>query len=278
MFPFLAALAQVGGIVVDKITLTRRQVSTHVFVPLLFFFLFLITAILFPFFGQISASILELKYIFIFIFIIITAIVWNIFYYQGVQSEKMHEFELILMMQPLLTILLATIFLKGESNIHIEIAAIAAAVFLIISKLQKAHITLSKGSYKLVLAVVFMSVELILIKVMLAAISPVALYAIRTGLLFILFMVCYRPHFNRVADTNLWLILLTSIFGVTQMIAKFYGFEAYGVVYTSLILILSPILVYFVSTVFLHEKLKVKTVVSAIVILGCIVYATILGK
>ena len=278
MFPLIAALAQVGGIIVDKITLTRRQVSTRVFVPILFLFLFLITAILFPLLGEISQEFFAPYYLIIFLGMLITAFIWNIFYYQGVQAEKVHEFELIIMFQPLLTILLATIVFKGERNLEIGVAAVVAAIFLIIAHIKKAHLNLTLGDYKLLLAVILMSSELILINILLEVFSPVALYAIRTGIIFIIFFLWYHPQINKVANQNIALILGSASLGVAQMVSKFYGFEQYGVVYTSLVLILSPVLVYVVSTIFLHERLKFRTIFSAVVILGCIVYATVVAK
>lgn len=251
--------------------------AVHVYVPILFLFLFLFTAILFPFLGNISPKFFEPFYLLIFLGMLIAAVIWNIFYYQGVQSEKIHEFELIIMFQPLLTILLATIFLKGERNIHITIAAAIAAIFLIVAHVKKAHIEITAGSYKLILAIIFISIELILIKILLEVLSPVALYSIRTGIVFIFFILFYRPQINKVANHNVLLIVLSAALGTTQMITKFYGFEKYGVVYTSLILILSPILVYITSTIFLHEKVKFRTVISAVVIILCIIYASLAG-
>lgn len=278
MFPFISAISQVGGIIIDKIILTRRQVALHIYIPALFLFLFLWTAILFPFLGDISSKIFEPYYLIIFVLMLVSAVIWNIFYYRGVQAEKVHEFELIVMFQPLLTILLATIFLKGEQNLHLEIAAFVAAIFLIIAHIKKRHFEFSPNSAGLFLAVVLMSIELIFIKILLDVLSPVALYSLRTGIIFIFFILYYRPHLGKVANQNLLLILATGLLGTIQMVAKFYGFEQFGVVYTSLILILSPILVYIVSTIFLHERLKLRTVVSAIVILGCILYATLMGR
>lgn len=278
MFPFIAAISQVGGIIVDKIALTRWQISTRVFVPVLFLFLFLLTGLLFPFLGEISNRVFEIHYLLIFLAMLLTAVIWNIFYYQGVQAEKVHEFELIVMFQPLLTIFLATVFLQGEKNFQIEIAAIVAAVFLIIAHIKKVHLEITPGGYKLILAIVFMSVELILIKILLEVFSPVALYFTRTGIIFVFFFLFYHPQTRKVANQNTALILTSAGLGVVQMVTKFYGFEKYGVVYTSLILILSPILVYIISTIFLHEKLKLRIVISAIVILSCIVYATVVAK
>jgi len=191
----------------------------------------------------------------------------------------MNEFELIIMFQPLLTIILATVFLGGQQNIHVTIAAVVAAVALIFSHISKKHLEISSGAWYLILAVVFMSVELILIKVLLAVFSPVALYTIRTGILFIFFYFYFRrPNLFSMSATNVWLILATAVLGVAQMVTKFYGFEAYGVVYTSLVLIAAPLLIYFVSQIFLHEKIRPRIFLAALVILGCIVYATMLGR
>lgn len=278
MFAILATLSQVGGVFVDKITLTRHRVEIRVFIPILFLFLVLTTGVLYPFLGEIDPSYLELKYILLFLGMLICALIWNIFYYRGIQSEKIHEYELIIMFQPLLTILLAVLILKGERNFPIIIASIIAAISLVIAHIKKQHFSFSNGAWNLIGAVVFMSIELIIIDILLKVYSPVALYFIRTGILFIFFYFYFRPRINQIDKTNLWLILASATLGTIQMVSKFYGFEAYGIIYTSLILILSPILVYILSAIFLHERLKTRTILSFVVILGCIVYATILGK
>ncbi|MEK7142669.1 MAG: EamA family transporter [Patescibacteria group bacterium] len=278
MFAFIAAIAQAGGIIVDKIVLTRRRMEIHVFIPLLFLFLFILTGLLMPHLGKISYEIIKPYYLVIFLLMIGAAIIWNVFYYQGVQQEKVHEFEMIIMFQPLLTILFAAILIEKNTNIHLLIAAIIASLALIISHIRKNHFELSSGSRGLILAVIFMSFEIILQKIILVVFSPVALYFVRTGIIFLIFLILYRPRLGQVSSVNTFLLLATSGLGVAQMVSKLYGFQSYGVIYTSLILILSPVLVYISSTILLHERLKVRTVLSALVIIGCIVYATIFGK
>ena len=275
MFPFIAAVSQAAGIIVDKIILTRRRMEIHVFIPVLFLFLFLLTAILMPFWGTISLEFFRPYYLIIFVLMIAAALIWNVFYYKGAQAEKVQEFELIIMFQPLLTILLAAFLIEKNTNIHLLIASIIASLALIFSHVKKMHFQLSRESWGLVLAVVFISIEIILQRIMLNVLSPVSLYFVRTGIIFVFFIILYRPRIRQVANTNALLILATSTLGVLQMTTKFYGFQELGVIYTSLILILSPILVYIISTIVLHERLRVRTIISALVILGCIVYATV---
>lgn len=240
-------------------------------------FLALLTGVLVPYLGNVSIDFFQLKYILFFIAMLVVAITWNFFYYKGAQKEKVQEFELIIMFQPLMTILLAAIFVERNVNVHLFIASILASIALILAHLKKMHFQLSEYSWGLIIASFFISVEIIFQKILLEVFSPASLYFWRTAIIFIFFYIYYRPHLKQVSNTNVWLIFLTSALGVGQMITKFYGFDKYGVIYTSLILILSPILVYMLSTILLHEKLKARMVISLLVILGCIVYATVLG-
>jgi drug/metabolite transporter (DMT)-like permease len=182
------------------------------------------------------------------------------------------------MAQPLLTILLASIFLANERNFAVVVAAIIAGVALIVSRINHEHLEFNNASIGLIFAVVLMSVELILIDLLLPVLSPVALYAVRTGLIAIFFFIYYRPRLRAIADHHYGLIAATSALGVAQMVSKFYGFQEFGVVYTSLILVLAPVIVYIVSTFWLHERLKPRTLACSIVILACVLYATVMGQ
>ncbi len=277
MFPLIAALSQAGGIIIDKITLTRQRVEIKVFVPILFVFLFFLTVVAFPWLGWISADFFDLKHQILFWAMIAVAIVWNILYYRGAQAEKVQDFELIVMGQPLVTILLASIFLQNERNWPIMAVAIVAAIALIFAHVKKEHFEFSKESWGLILAVVLMSVELILIDLLLNVFSPVALYAVRTGVIASFFYFYYQPHLRLVSSNHYGLIATSAALGVIQMITKFYGFQVFGVVYTSLILILAPVLVYIISTLWMHERLKSRTLVCGLVILICVLYATLIG-
>lgn len=278
MFAFISALSQTGGILIDKIALTRRRVEIRVYIPITFLFLVIFTGFLYPIFGRINLNFLKPNFLVFFLIMIICAILWNIFYYKGVQAEKVQDYELIIIFQPLLTILLAALFYPSERNIHIFVASIIASLALILAHLKKHHLEFTLGAWELVVAVVLMSVELIIVKELLRVYSPVALYFFRTGIVFSFFYFYFRPQINKIARANIMFMASSSILGTIQMISKFYGFEAYGIVYTSLILILSPILVYILSNIVLHERFRARTIISFVVILACIVYATVVGK
>jgi drug/metabolite transporter (DMT)-like permease len=68
------------------------------------------------------------------------------------------------------------------------------------------------------------------------------------------------------------LTILSAMFGVVQMVLKFYGFKNLGIIETTMILILGPFLVYMASSVFFKEKFYKRDVAAAIVAILCILY------
>lgn len=277
MFPFISALTQAGGIILDKIILTRQRVETRIFIPVLFIFLFLFSLVLTPFLGWVHWELFTPKAIGLLAAMVGLAFFWNILYYRGAQAEKVNEFELIIMAQPLVTILMAGAVFADERNWYVLIAAIAAACALFFAKFTREHLSFSKEMWGLVWAVILMSVELIVIRLLLYMISPVALYALRTGFLALAFYFYYRPHLKVIGQSHYAFIATSAILGTIQMITKFYGFETLGIVYTSLILIMAPVLVYIASAILLHERIKIRTIISGAVILVCIIFATIMS-
>ncbi len=276
LFPFISALADAGAVIVDKIILGRRRMALHVFIPTLFLLLFLMTAILAPFLGLVETRLaLKPQYIFLFILMIILAITWNVFYYQSIQKEKLYEHELIIMLAPAATIILASLlFPQNELDKRIFVPAVIAAGALFVSRLEKNHLAFDKYSLNLFLAVLLMSLEIMIINELLAIYSPVSLYALRTGFVFLFFIAYYRPRLTAISKGNLAWTALSALLGVIYMILRFYGYRNLGVVHTTLILIISPFLVYVCSSFIFNEKIKWKTVITGLIILICIAYVT----
>ncbi|HLC38966.1 MAG TPA: DMT family transporter [Patescibacteria group bacterium] len=275
LYPLLAMLSNVIGIVVDKFALSRQKIQLDVFKVTLFLLLCLFTAIFLPFLGSINITkALTPTYLIIFGLMLVTAIVWNIFYYQGIQKEKLYEFQTIITFTPLVTILLASLLFIEERKWQVELAAIIASLALIFAHVRKSHFQISQYSAGLIICVILTSLELILIKVLLNVYSPVSLYFLRTLIIFIFFALWYRPNLNNLPKSGLALIAASAVMGAAQMILKFYGFEFFGVVYTVMVMTLGPILVYLSCFLIFKEELKKRTILAALVILACIVWAT----
>lgn len=276
-YPFIAALADAVSVVIDKIVLGRQKLPIKLFIPLVFILVFVLTMIFVPFLGTIDyEQVLREKYITYFILMVTLAISWNIFYYQSIQKAKLYEHEMIIMLFPAVTILLASILLPGEYDRRIFIAAMVAVGALALSKLERGHFRFNHYSINLFVAVLLMAMEILVIKELLAIYSPVMLYALRTGIIAIFFLLCYRPKLTEVPLASFGYVLVSSALGALFMVMRYYGFKDLGVVHTTLILIISPFLVYLASARFFGERIKLRTKIAAIVIMICICYVTII--
>jgi len=271
----IASLGYAGGVIADKIILSKYRVPLWRFAPLLFIWLCVIVAIFVPFWGTIDfGKLITLKYTALFFGMILVAVIWNVFYYRGIQKEEIHEFELIMLLSPLFTIIFAEIFLPSERSLPVFIAAIIASAALIATRFRRHHFKISKTTWQTILAMALMSLESIFIKNLLGVMSPVMLYFMRTGVIAIVFLIIYRPKLFQMPKEAYGLIILSAIAGVVQMVLKFYGFQNLGVIETTLILVLGPFLVYFFSTYYFKEKLLKRDIFAAAVVVGCILYVT----
>ena len=272
---FIAAVGYAGGIVVDKVVLSRYKIPVKRFIPLLFIWLAIITAFLLPRFGAVNWEVLgTTKYLLLSLGMLVVAVTWNSFYYRGIQSEEIHEFELVMLLSPLFTIIFSEIFLPSERNLELFIAGAIASVALIISRFRHHHLQITKNTSIIFVAMIFMSAESIFIKLLLDVFSPVTLYFVRTAIMSVIFLVFWRPKLLSMPARCFAYTIISAIFGVIQMVLKFYGFVRLGVVETTIILVLGPFLVYFFSAFHFKENLKKRDIIAALVVIASVLYVT----
>lgn len=272
---FIAAIGYAGGIVVDKVVLSHYKIPVKRFIPLLFIWLAVITAFLLPKFGSVDWVVLGApKYLLLFLAMLLVAITWNSFFYRGIQSEEIHEFELIMLLSPLFTIIFSEIFLPSERSLSLFIAGVVASLALIVSRFRHHHLQIGKNSVIIFTAMILMSAESILIKMLLDVFSPAALYFARTVVMSLVFLILWRPKLLAMPKKCFAYTIISAVFGVTQMVLKFYGFAKLGVIETTIILVLGPFLVYFFSAFYFKENLKKRDIFAALVVIASVIYIT----
>lgn len=272
----IASIGYAGGVVIEKIVLSIYLVPVRRFIPWLFIWLAVITAFAVVIFkGGYNPEMIKPGYLILFGVMIVTAFIWNLYSYEGLQREEVHEYELVMLFAPLATIILAEIFLPSERSSTTFIAGVIASLALLFARFDKKHLKLSPYWKQLFIATFLMAVESIIIKKLLAIYEPTTLYFARTLILAVVFLIIFRPKLLQVSKKAFVLTILSAIFGVIQMVLKFYGFQNIGVVETTMILILGPVIVYFVSNFFFLEKLQLRTGLSALVVLACVLYVTL---
>src|SRR4030042_3684141 len=276
----VSAFTQAIGVTLDKVVLSYRKIPIKDFIPVVFFFLCLFTVPFIFYQGSVNwQELLSLKYIFLYLLMIIVAIAWNVLYYQGVRTEKVQEFELILMLNPLIVIGFAAIFFPAERTLQILTAGFIASLALIFAHLKREHLSFSPGALGLILCVILMSLETMLHRSLLNLISPASLYFSRTLIILFFFYFFYRPKnvFN-LNKVSLALIALNGLLGAIQFVARFYGYRDQGVIITTLILTLAPVLIYTIAYLYFKEKINKRKIIAGSVILLCIVWAILVHK
>jgi drug/metabolite transporter (DMT)-like permease len=272
----LSVLSNTGNILLDKYLLAKQKMKLGDYIPLLFVFLFLVTAISLPWTGAINNVLASSQqYVFYFILMVLLAIIWNIFYYQGLQQESILEFEMIMMLTPLVTVLMAVVFYPEEFNPTVFTAALIGSAALFMSHLRKHHFDFSKYAIHLLLAVVLIAMENMVQNELLSVYSPTLLYAIRTGLLALFFGIYFRPKMSAVTNRQFGLVFWGAVMGALGMIGKLYGYNEIGITFTTLILLLVPVLASWFDAWANKTPIKKRSIVAFVVILGCVIYATI---
>ena len=206
--------------------------------------------------------------------VIIIATIWNIGYAKALSKENLEEFESFILFTPLLTTIFAWLFLR-ETNEKIVIASSIASLAFLFSHLKKNHLILHKTQKYLVGVVILMSFESIIIKQALNYFSPALLYTLRTLIVFMIFSVIYRKSIKIIPQKSWTLFALSGALGALYKISQFAGFANFGVIYTTLVLMLAPFIILLFDKIWLKEKLHWRYIISIIVIIGAIVYATI---
>lgn len=279
LIPFGAAVTNALGLTVEKVILSKKRMPVGLYLSLLFLFIFFITALASPFFGMIDSSkIFETKYVILFVTMIVLAGTWNYLGAIAIQKEKLHEYEMMVMLAPVFTIILASIYSPTKVDIRVFVAALVAAICLVVAKSEKGHFVFRNHSVNLLIAVCMMAVESLIINELLEVYSPVSLYAFRTGFIFLMYVVLFRPQFHEATRESFRLAILSAILGSIYMVLRLYGYKDFGIVKTTLFLIISPILLYLLSAKFFKERITWRTAASSLIIIGCIIYVSAISS
>lgn len=275
MLLLLAAFNEAFGIVVDKLVLTKGKVPVVIFTVVQFFFLSTLSALTLPFLGRIDPTAFSLVNLGLLLIMISLAVTWNLMYYQSIQAESVERLEVVLLTYPLITIGISAIIFVQERHIQTLIAALIASLALIVAHLDHRKIRFDRYELVLILAVILMAVEAVIIKLLVQIWSPAALYTVRTLAVFLVVLAATRPTVRGIKLSTMVLIFITGAAGVIYKIIQFTGFERFGIVYTTLILILSPVFVLLLDRIILHGKIHLKQIIAMVVIVVAVAWGTL---
>ncbi|MBR9704813.1 DMT family transporter [Candidatus Pacearchaeota archaeon] len=275
--PVIGAFFDATGMILTKKILKNKFVNNKIFTFMLFLGMVIVMLPLIYFFWKFDINALQPINIAIFIAIIITSIFANLLIFYSLKKESINEIEPVILLQPLMTILIAYFlsffFIKfaNEGNIKILGLALIASIALITSHIKKHHIVFDKYILAAIIGSLMYATEMVLSRFILEFYSPISFFFIRCLLILIVITILYKPSLKKINNKIKLLTLVTCILGVSLRSIVYYGYENLGVIFTTTLFILSPVLIHIMAVIYLKEKMEFKNILATIVILACVV-------
>ena len=279
------AFLEASGTVIEKIVLRKHKINSKIYTTFEFLAIvlsaipiFLILSKIFPsvFSFTITQEAFQLKNLLILATIILFALFANLLVFYAIKWEKITELEPIRLAQPLFVVILALILYASERETppQVLIAALVASLALIFSHIKKYHISFNKYALAALFGSFFFAVDLALSKFLLPFYSPLSLYFIRSIILLVICLFVFRPKLNIASKKSWFLIAITGFIWVLYRAILYYSYTAKGVIFTTLLFLLTPIFIYLFSYIYLKEKPTWRNITASIIILACVIYAS----
>lgn len=282
--PIIGALLEATGMILEKKIIKKKNMNYKNYT--VYGFIAIVIAII-PFlffFWKLDQEALQLKNLLIFLAVIISALFANILIFYSLKRETLSEFEPIRLTQPLFTILLAFILsffisvYSNEDNPVILILALIASITLIATHVKKHHLNFDKYIIAALIGSFLFALELVLSKMILPYYSSWSFYFLRCLFILIIAWIILKPNFKRIDKQSHYFTWIVSFIWIFYRVILYWGYEEIGIVFTTMLLILTPVFIFIFAKIFLKEKVTKRQLISAVVILLCVIIAVIIGK
>lgn len=200
----------------------------------------------------------------------------NLLFYWGIEHESIAEVEPFLLFSPLGGIVLASLFYPSERSLPVYVAIAIASLVLLWSHYHRHRIALSRGLLAIIAFMILSGLELVVIKQLLNTYAPLTLYLFRCSLVLLGLTIAVRPNLQLLKTHHLLYLAGLAALVVTSVWATYSSYQLRGIAATLFVFTLSPILVYWLSAVFLKEKWHVRPILASIVIIALVVWVTLL--
>ena len=280
--PFIGALALASGTILERIVLKIKKINITFYQKISFLSIVLTMLPFLYFFWKLSPEALEIKNIIILLAIIIIAITANLLVFYSLKWEKVSRLEPARILEPLfviiLTVILSFFITSGvyEKNIKIIIPALIASLALVFSHIKKHHLDFNKYFIAAIFGSFFFALELVLSQLILNFYSPLTFYFFRSLGVFVISLLIFRSKTPKLEKNTFFLIFITGMIWVVYRIALYYGYATLGILSTTLVIMLGPVLIYIFAVLFLKEKLELRNIVAAVIIIACVAYAMLM--
>jgi drug/metabolite transporter (DMT)-like permease len=274
--PIIGALLEATGMILEKKTLKGKKMNYKNYTVFEFLAIVVMSLPFLYFFWRADAGAFEFWNLFRLFFVVVFSVAANLLIFYSLKRENISEFEPLWLTQPLFTVLLAFIIYPGERNITIVALALIASLALVFSHIKKGHFLFDKYIIAALLGSFFFAVELVISKPLLDYYSPFTFYFLRCFFVLAICFALFRPSLGG-QKIGTWLTIL--VIGLTWVLYRtilYYGYLSFGIVFTTILFILSPVFIFLFAAIFLKEKPTWKQIASAAIIVACVIAAIVL--
>jgi drug/metabolite transporter (DMT)-like permease len=276
LYPLVAIVSESAAQTIDKINFRKHKLAATYLMWIVFVGMFgslfvylLLTHKSLPHFNLTVAGLLLL--------IALVSFAANIFDYKSLKADDISLREPLLCFEPILAGLFGYILFPAERKPALLIALVVS-LFLVnygtrrrrLGKIQ------SRGIGYLFLGIVLYSLLPSIYKFTLPHLSPeyIAFFRVWAILVLTTVFMPIKIHFKN--PSTVYLGLLAGLINAVAAVASLYAIKKLGVVQTSLLLILSPTIIYLSGYFILKEKVRTGEVISsiglAIVVIGSTIF------
>lgn len=292
--PIIGSFLEASGMLIERKIMKKRNIDYKTYTVYGFLAIVALMTPFIYFFWNLKSELFQLNNLLVFLAIVIIALIANLLIFYSLKRETLCEFEPISMMQPLFTILLAFVFsfflssYSNERNPLLLVLALIASIALIAAHIRKNHFVYNKYMIAALLGGFFFSLELVLTKILLPSSSALSFDIIKSGFTFyflrclailIIAWIIFRPSFKKIDKNTHYLNWTVGVIFIIYRLILYWGYATLGIIYTTVILsLLTPVLIFIFARIFLKEKITKRQIISAIIILVCVITALIVGK
>lgn len=278
IFPTLAAILQAGSFTLDKVVLSIRRVSFRSYTGVSFPLIFLITLIIFLIFRPpLSFGLLRGNLWWLLLISVGMTIITNLIFYRALDDDRLGEIQTLDILRNIPIIIFSSVIFADERNFTVVLPALVASFAVIWSHWECHHFKVAKHTLPFFIwSLTVAPIGALISKVLLASWNPISLELVRSGAVALLVGPLFVRHSFKISLKAFSLLLATNILTSIAWILFYFSYQHSGIVYTLLIFLLQPLLVYLASIFFLREPLQWKKATAFVIVLLSIVAAQII--
>lgn len=268
--PILASIFTALNAASLKWYFNRTPLDTKTILAVSAIFYFLFSALFVPWYGALDQRFFEPRILLLFIIVVALGATQNYFTLKGMRTNTLHEYELIDILTPIFTILLAAAAFADERDpLRLSLALLASFAFLI-THLRSSHFHFKRADRWLMYAVFVMAIEWVLVKPIVSIGSPVTLYTIRNGLLAVILLALFRPRLDKIRAPDWVAIIGITAVGSASGMLMWISIGNVGIVLTELVMLLTPLLTAAISVVLFKEHWNLRQAIGFTIVLACV--------